>query len=73
MTRRLQIIEKESSWAHLACPCGNSLSNSCDGDETEYYFVENEVIEAIRMTSPSSSLSTTACQPKSGSAASAIG
>lgn len=32
--------------AHLACPCGNSLSNSCDGDETEYYFVENEVIEA---------------------------
>lgn len=32
--------------AHLACPCGNSLSNSCDGDETEYYFVENGVIEA---------------------------
>lgn len=32
--------------AHLACPCGNSLSNSCDGDEMEYYFVENGVIEA---------------------------
>lgn len=32
--------------AHLACPCGNSLSNSCDGDETEYYFVEHGVIEA---------------------------
>lgn len=32
--------------AHLACPCGNSLSNSCDGEETEYYFVENGVIEA---------------------------
>ena len=31
--------------AHLACPCGNSLSNSCDGDETEYYFVENRVLE----------------------------
>lgn len=34
--------------AHLACPCGNSLSNSCDGDETEYYFVEKEVIGAHR-------------------------
>ena len=32
--------------AHLACPCGNSLSNSCDGDETECYFVENGVLEA---------------------------
>lgn len=32
--------------AHLACPCGNSLSNSCDGNETEYYFVEYGVIEA---------------------------
>lgn len=32
--------------AHLACPCGNSISNSCDGDETEYFFVENEVLEA---------------------------
>ena len=32
--------------AHLAYPCGNSLSNSCDGDEAEYYFVENGVIEA---------------------------
>ena len=26
--------------AHLACPCGNSLWNGCDGDETECYFVE---------------------------------
>ena len=34
--------------AHLACPCGNSLSDSCDGDETEYYFVEKEVIGAHR-------------------------
>lgn len=33
--------------AHLACPCGNSLSNSCD-DETEYHFVENGAIEAHR-------------------------
>ena len=32
--------------AHLACPCGNSLSNSCDGDETEYYFVGYGVLEA---------------------------
>ena len=32
--------------ARLACPCGNSLSNSCDGDETEYYFVEYGIIEA---------------------------
>ena len=26
--------------AHLTCPCGNSLSNSCDGDETEYVSVK---------------------------------
>ena len=32
--------------AHLACPCGNSLWNGCDGDETEYYFVEGEVLKA---------------------------
>ena len=31
--------------AHLACPCGNSLWNGCDGDETEYYFVEGEVLK----------------------------
>ena len=32
--------------AHLACPCGNSPWNGCDGDETEYYFVEGEVLKA---------------------------
>lgn len=32
--------------AKLACPCGNVLWNSCDGDEKEYYFVENSVLEA---------------------------
>ena len=37
---------KKGFMAHLAYPCGNSLSNSCDGDEAEYYFVENGVLEA---------------------------
>ncbi len=32
--------------AKLACPCGNVLWNGCNGDETEYYFVENSVLEA---------------------------
>lgn len=32
--------------AKLGCPCGNTLWNGCDGDETQYYFVENNVIEA---------------------------
>lgn len=32
--------------AKLTCPCGNVLWNGCDGDETEYYFVDNEVLES---------------------------
>ena len=32
--------------AHLACPCGNSLWNGFDGDETEYYFVDDEVLKS---------------------------
>ena len=31
--------------AKLGCPCGNVLWNGCDGDETEYYFVENGVLD----------------------------
>lgn len=29
--------------AKLGCPCGNVLSNTCDGDETEYDFIPFEV------------------------------
>lgn len=32
--------------AKLACPCGNTLSNSRGGDETLCYFVANSVLEA---------------------------
>lgn len=34
--------------AHLPCPCGNRLWNGCAGEETECYFVENDVLEAHR-------------------------
>lgn len=34
--------------AHLACPCGNRLWNGCAGEETECYFVKNDVREAHR-------------------------
>lgn len=30
--------------ARLACPCGNSLWNGYDGEETEYYFVRDEAL-----------------------------
>ena len=36
---------KEAAMAKLGCPCGNVLWNGCDGDETEYYFVENGVLD----------------------------
>lgn len=31
--------------AKLGCPCGNTLSNSCDGYETEYDFVPFDVFD----------------------------
>lgn len=30
--------------AHLACFCGNSIWNGCDGDETEFYFLPDKAM-----------------------------